>query len=455
MSIYFVQVISALLGFTLFAALSNKDKSLKTIFLPSLIGVSIGILILKAAKSVLLDANAKMLFDCITFAVLIVSAAWIFFEFKLAKILTFFALGLGFGVNYSAISLLFPLFAGELLDTQSIISFFLMLLAMTLLIALFFFISNIKNYLSPKILKLTSVLVLLCLILEKLSNATLELMRAGSIPTYPAVLSLVAKGIYVATFIAYFYALVVLVLAAINYCARPAAVSKDAVGSIKFRLINAVRQSIAANVKSAVCVAVVSVSFLLYYDLYASRPPRISDPILIEPVDGKFVFDVEILKDNDLHRYAYITDEGKEVRFFLLNRFPDRPSPIIVFDACAICGDMGYVKRGNDLICISCNVRIFLPSVGKEGGCNPIPMPFEFDGKHISVTYDTIVEGARMFNKVVEKEVIDPVSRKKVSNQNSRSYLYYNRTYFFENNQTQAEFEAHPEKYVDINGTLK
>ena len=200
---------------------------------------------------------------------------------------------------------------------------------------------------------------------------------------------------------------------------------------------------------------VVSVSFLLYYDLYASRPPRISDPVLIEPVDGKFVFDVEILKDNDLHRYAYITDEGKEVRFFLLNRFPDRPSPIIVFDACAICGDMGYVKRGNDLICISCNVRIFLPSVGKEGGCNPIPMPFEFDGKHISVTYDTIVEGARMFNKVVEKEVIDPVSRKKVSNQNSRSYLYYNRTYFFENNQTQAEFEAHPEKYVDINGTLK
>ena len=60
-----------------------------------------------------------------------------------------------------------------------------------------------------------------------------------------------------------------------------------------------------------------------------------------------------------------------------------------------------------------------------------------------------------MFSKVVEKEVIDPVSRKKVSNQNSRSYLYYNRTYFFENNQTQAEFEAHPEKYVDINGTLK
>ena len=116
---------------------------------------------------------------------------------------------------------------------------------------------------------------------------------------------------------------------------------------------------------------------------------------------------------------------------------------------------MGYVKKGGDLICISCNVRIFLPSVGKEGGCNPIPMPFEFDGKFVTVTLDTIQSGANYFSKVVEKMVLDPVSRKKVSNIGSKSYLYYNRTYFFENEKTQAEFEANPEKYVDINGTLK
>ena len=114
-----------------------------------------------------------------------------------------------------------------------------------------------------------------------------------------------------------------------------------------------------------------------------------------------------------------------------------------------------FQMKNADLICISCNVRIFLPSVGKEGGCNPIPMPFEFDGKFITVTLDTIQNGANYFSKVIEKMVLDPVSRNKVSNQNSKSYLYYNRTYFFENEKTQAEFEANPEKYVDINGTLK
>ena len=51
--------------------------------------------------------------------------------------------------------------------------------------------------------------------------------------------------------------------------------------------------------------------------------------------------------------------------------------------------------------------------------------------------------------------VLDPVSHKKVSNLDSRSYLYYGRTYSFENNETQAKFEANPEKYVETNGTLK
>ena len=83
------------------------------------------------------------------------------------------------------------------------------------------------------------------------------------------------------------------------------------------------------------------------------------------------------------------------------------------------------------------------------------PMAFTFDGKNIIVDYKTIVAGANYFSKVVEKMVLDPVSHKKVSNLDSRSYLYYGRTYFFESNETQAKFEANPEKYVETNGTLK
>jgi len=82
-------------------------------------------------------------------------------------------------------------------------------------------------------------------------------------------------------------------------------------------------------------------------------------------------------------------------------------------------------------------------------------MKYEFDGKNITVELSEIEKGANYFSKIIEKKVLDPVSRKLVSNQNSKSYLYFNKLYFFENEKTQAEFEAHPEKYVDENGTLK
>ena len=459
MSIYFYQVFLALLGFTLFAALNNRGKSLKTVFLPSIAGVVAGVLIFKAARHALLDDQFKIFIDSVTLAFLIISVLWILFELKIAKIVTFFILGIGFGYSYSSSSALFPLFGGELLDTLSVISFFLMIFAMILLVFLFFFISNLKASVPPFIVKILAIFTLLFLVVDKSSQTALELLRAGALKISSElnaqILSMSAKGIYIFEFGIYFYALIIFVLCVLALCFMPKSVDKNAFGVIKYRFSKAIREKISNNAKFAISSVLIALGFSLYYDLYASRPPEISEPVIVEPVGDKFIFDVEMLKDNELHRFAYITDEGKQVRFFLLNRFSDRPSPVIVFDSCMICGDMGYIKRGNDLICISCNVRIFLPSVGKEGGCNPIPMAFTFDGKNIIVDYKTIVAGANYFSKVVEKMVLDPVSRKKVSNLDSRSYLYYGRTYFFESNETQAKFEANPEKYVETNGTLK
>ena len=459
MSIYFYQVFLALLGFTLFAALNNNGKSLKTIFLPSFLGVVAGVLIFKAARHALVDDQFKMFIDSVTLVFLLISILWIFFELKIAKIVTFFILGIGFGFGYSSSSALFPLFGGELLDTLSVISFFLMIFAMILILFLFFFISNLKASIPSSIAKILALITLVFLLVDRSSQTALELLRAGALKISSElnsqILSISAKGIYVTEFSAYFYIVVILLLCIIALCFMPKSIDKSTFGSIKYRFTKAIRENVFDNAKFAFCSVLIALGFSLYFDLYASRPPQISEPVLVEPVGDKFIFDVDMLKDNELHRFAYITDEGKQIRFFLLNRFSDRVSPVIVFDSCMICGDMGYIKKGNDLICISCNVRIFLPSVGKEGGCNPIPMPFIFDGKNIIVDYKTITDGANFFSKVVEKMVLDPVSRKKVSNLESRSYLYYGRTYFFENNETQAKFEANPEKYVETNGTLK
>ena len=80
MSIYFYQVFLALLGFTLFAALNNNGKSLKTIFLPSFLGVVAGVLIFKAARHALVDDQFKIFIDSVTLVFLLISILWISVE---------------------------------------------------------------------------------------------------------------------------------------------------------------------------------------------------------------------------------------------------------------------------------------------------------------------------------------------------------------------------------------
>ena len=100
-------------------------------------------------------------------------------------------------------------------------------------------------------------------------------------------------------------------------------------------------------------------------------------------------------------------------------------------------------------------MRIFLPSVGKPGGCNPIPLDYSFDGQNIRINLDELEKGANFFSEVVEKMVLDPVSRELISNNSKFNYLYYGRVYYFKNAQNQANFEANASKFVEINGTLK
>jgi len=163
MSIYFVQVISSLLGFVLFAALNNDKKSLKALFLPSVLGIAVGIVVFKIARLTLHDAGVKMVFDAATLVFLLVSALWIFIKFNPAKMITFFALGAGYGLTYAHASANFPVFAGELLDTQSIISLFLMIFAFLLLLILFFVVSNLKECLCKHVLRTFSLLLLVVL----------------------------------------------------------------------------------------------------------------------------------------------------------------------------------------------------------------------------------------------------------------------------------------------------
>ena len=263
---------------------------------------------------------------------------------------------------------------------------------------------------------------------------------------------MIAKIIYFNSFLPIIFSLILIILGAFGLKFEKC---KNKENIIKFREFEAGKFKAFSEFFYALLCGGVIIFISLFYILVASKPPKIDNPTIIEPINNEFKFNAEILKDNKLHRYAYITDDGHKVRFFLINKFKDKLAPVAVFDACSICGDMGYVKKTDELICISCNVRIFLPSVGKTGGCNPIPFEYKFDGKEIIISLKEIEKGASFFSEVVEKIVTDPVSREKIKNSSKFRYLYYGRTYFFENSQNQAEFEANPENFVDTNGVLK
>lgn len=190
-------------------------------------------------------------------------------------------------------------------------------------------------------------------------------------------------------------------------------------------------------------------TLLLYHDLYASRPPKITKPVNMTPdASGIIKVKLEELADGNLHRYAYVTDDGHVVRFFMINRSGGKKIGV-VYDACMLCGDMGYLQDKNEVICIACNVRIFIPSIGKAGGCNPIPLPYQIEGGHVSVSVAELDKGARYFSEVVTVKVKDPVTGKEmISRDAPQRDEYKGRTYFFESAESLEHFRANPEKYV-------
>jgi uncharacterized membrane protein/YHS domain-containing protein len=203
--------------------------------------------------------------------------------------------------------------------------------------------------------------------------------------------------------------------------------------------------------KASATAIVLVLAVLLYYDLYASRPPRISAPVRVTP-DGEGLIRVKTddVTDGNLHRYSYVREDGRVIRFFMINRSEKEKRVVAVFDACGICGDMGYIQAKHEILCIACNVRIFKPSIGREGGCNPLPLKHRIESGFVIVARDDLDAGGRYFSEVVSLDVKDPVTGKGLTNLNTPfKYEYKGRTYFFESEGSQEKFRASPETYIE------
>jgi high-affinity iron transporter len=115
--------------------------------------------------------------------------------------------------------------------------------------------------------------------------------------------------------------------------------------------------------------------------IYAKSVNTLSPATNVTFVNGEVRIPVKDVYDGDLHRYA-AKENGTTIRFWLYQK-PDGKIAT-VFDACEICGAIGFYKGSNGVICKNCAAPVNPQSVGMPGGCNPVPLKAE-------VSADTVI----------------------------------------------------------------
>lgn len=123
--------------------------------------------------------------------------------------------------------------------------------------------------------------------------------------------------------------------------------------------------------------SVLSLSVLRHY---VDREVPLSPPENYTIADGMAIIPIAELEDDKLHRYAYISEQGLEVRFIAIKK--SEGSYGIGLDACDICGPTGYFERNGEVVCKLCDVVMNKGTIGFPGGCNPVPIAYiVHDGK--------------------------------------------------------------------------
>jgi len=138
-----------------------------------------------------------------------------------------------------------------------------------------------------------------------------------------------------------------------------------------------------------------------------SRPPAALSPAtpLAVGADGTVRVPIAGFQGTALRRYVVTLggsggSGGTAVRFIAVPLDdPRRPGTAIAtaFDACEICGAKGYYQEGGNVTCLHCGSTIYPPSIGQQGGCNPIPLASRREGGELVLRAADLAAGVPLF----------------------------------------------------------
>jgi high-affinity iron transporter len=128
--------------------------------------------------------------------------------------------------------------------------------------------------------------------------------------------------------------------------------------------------------------------------VYAKNASKLSPATELAFSNAQLSIPLSQVLDGELHRFA-VNENGTEVRFWLYRK-PDG-KVATVFDACEICGAVGFFKGPEGVVCKNCAAPINPQSVGIAGGCNPIPLKASVSSDTVTIQEADIAAHAKMF----------------------------------------------------------
>src|ERR1039457_4500728 len=140
---------------------------------------------------------------------------------------------------------------------------------------------------------------------------------------------------------------------------------------------------------SFVFIALITAEFV-----YAKSVSNLSPATEVTFANGRVSIPLAQISGGDLHRFQ-AQENGTAIRFWLYQK-PDGKIAT-VFDACEICGSVGFYKSANGVVCKNCAAPINPQSVGTAGGCNPVPLKATQTADAVILEEADIAAGGRMF----------------------------------------------------------
>lgn len=150
----------------------------------------------------------------------------------------------------------------------------------------------------------------------------------------------------------------------------------------------------ADRIRKAVPVVVFSLVVLgAWYSATGERVSTLYDPAPKPVVEDKGMVIIPLtdptmdLRDGRLYKFV-LHKEGESIRFLVIRKPDGRLA--VCLDACEICPPEGYGQTEGHVVCIYCMTPIPLGTLGKGGGCNPIPVEARVTEKDIRIDADEL-----------------------------------------------------------------